>query len=102
MSDTARLLKAIDEVLHYVWDPLGVAGMPGARDEYRDYMGKVLELALSDSQHALSEHLHHIETTAMGVFGDRSRCDEVAAIILEWKVSLLGDSTKTSESLDPV
>jgi hypothetical protein len=29
-----ELYKRVDEVLHYVWDSIGVAGEPHARDEY--------------------------------------------------------------------
>lgn len=28
------LYRAVDEVLHFIWDPIGVRGFPEARDEY--------------------------------------------------------------------
>ena len=27
-----ELLKRIDEIMHYIWDPIGVFGVPSARD----------------------------------------------------------------------
>ena len=32
-----ELYRRVDEVLHYLWDPIGVAGIPEARDEYYGY-----------------------------------------------------------------
>jgi hypothetical protein len=29
-----RLLSRVEEILHYMWDPIAVAGEPQARDEY--------------------------------------------------------------------
>lgn len=40
----AELYKRCDEVLHYIWDPIGVSGEPGARDEYSSYLPKVFAL----------------------------------------------------------
>jgi len=36
-----ELYKRCDEVLHYLWDPIGVAGAPAARDEYHAYLPEV-------------------------------------------------------------
>ena len=34
----------VDEVLHYLWDPIGVSGVPAARDEYESYAGVVFSM----------------------------------------------------------
>jgi hypothetical protein len=45
-TDNEKELQArISEILHYVWDPIGVAGNPHARDEYDGYIGAVWEQA---------------------------------------------------------
>ena len=36
--------RYINEVLPYVWDPIGVAGMPQTRDEYDSYVPGVFKL----------------------------------------------------------
>jgi hypothetical protein len=39
LADSAlELYKRVNEVLHYVWDPIGVAYSPAARDEYQRYI----------------------------------------------------------------
>lgn len=43
-SQDKELLRRIDEVLHYRWDPIGVAGVPQARDEYESYVPQVFQL----------------------------------------------------------
>jgi hypothetical protein len=35
------LLTRINEVLHYIWDPIAVRGEPNARDEYDSYVPPV-------------------------------------------------------------
>jgi len=39
-AEDSRLHPAISEVLHYIWDPSGVAGVPEARDEYDGICGR--------------------------------------------------------------
>ena len=39
-----EILQRVDEVLHYIWDPIGVSGVPEARDDYRIYGPQVLSL----------------------------------------------------------
>ena len=36
-----ELYRRVDEVLHYIWDPIGVAGAPMARDEYYAYLPQI-------------------------------------------------------------
>lgn len=40
-----KLYQRADEVLHYVWDPIGLASMPAARDEYRGYLPQVFRFS---------------------------------------------------------
>jgi hypothetical protein len=44
-----ELYRRTDEILHYIWDPIGIGGSPGARDEYDDYLGHVFTLVNSGS-----------------------------------------------------
>jgi hypothetical protein len=41
------LLRAVDEVLYYVWDPIGINDEPLARSEYYDYVPRVFEILCS-------------------------------------------------------
>lgn len=42
--DDRELSRRVDEVLYYIWDPIGVSEEPFARAEYESYVPKVLEL----------------------------------------------------------
>ena len=80
------LYKAVDEVLHYIWDPIGVSGTPEARDEYYGYLPMVFGLLKSNaSPEIIARHLLEIATDRMGLDGDPQRDTEVASILLNWK-----------------
>jgi hypothetical protein len=74
MSHTALNHSAVRLILLADWDPLGVAGILAAENEYDSYVEEVLHLAKHASPHALAQHLHEIETKKMGRAGDMQRC----------------------------
>ncbi|CAD6563044.1 hypothetical protein ACFQ3P_41525 [Paraburkholderia sabiae] len=43
-DDELELHRRVDEVLFYVWDPIGVANSPAARDEYYGYLPIVFSM----------------------------------------------------------
>jgi len=82
----AELYKRSDEVLHYVWDPIGVAGVPAARDEYHSYLPQVFGLVrdLADRE-TIAAYLVTIETERMGLPGKLDAARAVADILLDWR-----------------
>lgn len=84
------LYERIDEVLHYVWDPIGVSGVAVARDEYQFYAPAILGL-LKDGADAerIAAHLNAITLKRMGLYEDSEKALEVARILLGWKKNLL-------------
>lgn len=51
MNDKQQLReldKRIDEVLFYVWDPIGVSDIPEARGEYSSYTMTILKYAVEE------------------------------------------------------
>lgn len=81
-----ELLRAIGEVLHYVWDPIGVAGVPQARDEYDGYVGSIFTLLRSGaSTSAISSHLEGIVVAHLGLPGRKERSDEAASVLADWR-----------------
>ena len=60
--------KKISEILHYVWDPAGIAGEPACRDEYDGYVPGVL---LKVRHEFMTEVLlaDYLEQTAIKAFG---------------------------------
>lgn len=62
-----ELLTRVNEVLHYLWGPIGVRGDPHARDEYDAYVPDVCVLLDqgATAEH-IAAHLDHIATERMG------------------------------------
>ena len=80
------LLRIIGDVLHYVWDPIGVAGPPQARDEYDGYVGPVFTLLRSGaSDSEISSHLETIASERMGLPGRKDLADAAAVLLTDWR-----------------
>jgi len=53
-----KLYGQVDEILHYMWDPIGVAGVTQARDEYYSYLPQVFQLVLkNESKEKIAAYL---------------------------------------------
>ena len=63
MQQRARVVQgAIGNLLLKEWDPIGIADVPGAEDEYDGYVGRVYRvLASGASPQAVAEFLWAIE-----------------------------------------
>lgn len=81
-----ELYKRCDEVLHYIWDPIGVSGEPTARDEYHSYLPQVFRLlcdgALGDT---IADYLAEVETESMGLETSRASAERAATVLLEYR-----------------
>ena len=56
------------EIRHYVWDPIGVSGVPQARDEYDSYVPLVVQMLMEGKkEEEIASHLHRIEGETMGL-----------------------------------
>lgn len=79
------LYRAVDEVLHYVWDPIGVSGEPQARDEYHGYLPHVFGLLLNGaSEERIAAYLSEVVTARMGLSANSQHDREVANLLLNW------------------
>jgi len=87
--DQKELYRRVDEVLHYVWDPIGVAEVPQARDEYYTYLPRVFSLL--QSRAPTSEIVDFLVTTQSETMGSgespgvRSHAEKIAALLEEWR-----------------
>jgi len=78
-----------DEVLHYLWDPIGVAGEPMARDEYSSYVLDAVEMLLAGAPaNAIADRLSTIRTEHMGLQPNRSKDEEAVEVLFAWKSKL--------------
>jgi hypothetical protein len=85
----SELGQRVDEVLHYVWDPIGVAIAPGARDEYSGYALRALGMLLeSTDARSLTAFLLEIESEGMGLMARPEHALHVAELLLDWKQTL--------------
>lgn len=82
------LHRHTDEVLHYLWDPIGISDIPQARDEYTSYVPKVVEKLLNgDDAEAIARHLDTIsdESIEFGTNHAKSlRCAEILTDALDY------------------
>jgi hypothetical protein len=90
--DNALLLR-VDEVLHYLWDPISICEIPEARDEYSSYAGVVLSmLKRGEPSERISAYLRGIRVDHMGMgTPEQGNEDEIAAIVTNWKENLFGE-----------
>ncbi len=70
------LLRAVDEVLYYVWDPIGINDDPTVRDEYYSYVPQVFEylradLPESEIREQIMKYLTYVENNLMQSGGDK-------------------------------
>jgi len=74
-----RYHQAIREALLREWDPIGVAQIPEAQDEYDGYVASVYQLLVQRSPPSkIFEYLWWLETEHMGLNGDRQRTQKFA------------------------
>lgn len=89
LADTEEeFRRRVDEVLHYLWDPIGVAYSPVARDEYQ-YVPNVLALLQEGAgASSLSTYLDAVATERMGLQARSEHSKRVAQLLLEWKAEI--------------
>lgn len=74
-----RYHSAIREILLKEWDPIGVGHFPEAQDEYDGYVWQVYRLlSHRASDREIFDHLWWLETSHMGLCGDRQRTQKIA------------------------
>ncbi len=84
-----RLYRAIDEVLHYVWDPIGVSQVPQARDEYHAYLPHVFGLVRNEAPvNEICSYLNSVVTKRMGLAQNIEHDRKVVDVLLEWRAAI--------------
>ena len=83
-----ELNQRIDEILYYVWDPIGVSDEPCARSEYSSYTMTILQYVLNEDLNQIANQLSKIETDSMGLTMDKERNLMVAQKLLDFKYAV--------------
>jgi hypothetical protein len=84
-----ELYRRVDEVLYYVWDPIGVAHSPAARDEYQGYLLKVFAMLQEGADAAsVAAYLDAVAMDRMGLHEKGEHSKRVAELLLDWKTEI--------------
>ena len=78
-----ELTNRVDEVLYYLWDPIGVSDEPCARGEYSTYVGSFLSLLINEKEEKIAKRLSEIETTSMGLSKNENTNKLIAKRLIE-------------------
>ena len=82
----------VDEVLHYIWDPLGVSDFPEARDEYYAYSAVVFVMLKNGaSASEIEGYLTKTRGEHIGVGRGPEAVSEadIADLLVRWKQAIL-------------
>jgi hypothetical protein len=84
-----RLFEQVSQVLHQVWDPIGVKGIPEVEnDEYQSYVaGVIAQINAGCDCDQLASYLVSIETEQMGLRGDRANAVVTVKTLLDRSAS---------------
>jgi len=80
-----ELERRIDEVLYYVWDPIGVSDTPAARGEYSSYTMTILKYVLDEDLKKTASKLGEIESISMGLTTNEIKNLEIAELLVDFK-----------------
>ena len=84
--DSGELSRRVDEVLFYIWDPIGVADEPYARGEYRSYVPMILRLVeRGDDPEPIAQLLMEIGRDRMSLTPNVEACRRTAELLLRHK-----------------
>ena len=85
---------AIRQILLHEWDPIGIADVPEAADEYNMYIGGIYGLLASKADVArVAQHLAAIQTDRMGLPADPADVMHVARRLTALDVSVKARQT---------
>ena len=85
MPGDNELYRRVDEIVHYVWDPIGVSGCPQARDEYNSYLTAIFGRVKAGDIDAIVEYMKWVAGDNMGLTFDEEKARKAAERMLEWK-----------------
>jgi hypothetical protein len=78
------------------WDPIGVNGIPEARDEYDGYLGPLVN-RLDDGAdaRAVAEYLANVQTDRMGLPARADQLHDVASRLVAWYSSEMSGKSRS-------
>ena len=90
-----ELYKRTDEVLYYIWDPIGVSLIPTARDEYQSYLTKIFYMLLkTENGDEIISELECIATEHMGLPKISDKAKIAVSILIGYKEQIFDEKAK--------
>ena len=84
-----ELEKRVDEVLFYIWDPIGIKDEPYARSEYHSYVMSVLgHVVHNKSEEEIADFLCKVESESMGLPANKKNALIAAKVLIEHKKAI--------------
>ena len=86
-EDIKAIQRRVDEILYYLWDPIGVKDEPAARSEYSSYAATISSILLAEKdQESIAKQLMIFERDNMGLVPtDEQHAMEIAIILIKAK-----------------
>ena len=88
MPNDKELYRRIDEVAHYLWDPIGVSGVPEARDEYQSYVPQLFSRTKIGKVDGIIDYMQWVVTDQMGMALDALKAKQAAEVMVAWKEAI--------------
>ncbi|MEO1019468.1 MAG: hypothetical protein AAFY56_17515 [Pseudomonadota bacterium] len=85
VPDDKELIRRIDEIVHYVRDPIGISGSPHARDEYNSYLTALFGRVKAGDVDAIIDYVKWVAVAQMGLNFDEGKARKAAERMPEWK-----------------
>ena len=90
MDKDKKLYQHVDEVVHYIWDPIGVCDEPDARDEYESYLPQIFSQIIKSSKKIETvEILTRITKDDIGLDPNLTQINKAVDLIYEYKERIL-------------
>lgn len=80
-----ELYSRVDEVIHYIWDPIGISSYPGARDEYYSYLPEIFQNVITEDKQALENLLKKISVDHMCLNENLESIKSAISVMIDWK-----------------
>ena len=88
-----ELFTHTDEVLHYLWDPIGVSDSAYARDEYDTHSLQVFKkLIQNNPKEEIIDYLVLTESDSFGLQENRKKAKHIAEVLIDYKKKILGSN----------
>lgn len=84
-----ELYNRVDEILYYLWDPIGVNDEPAARSEYSSYVRSVISILDSTEDISkIAKHLNSLGKTDMGLLENKKHALKISEILIGAKEAI--------------